>query len=200
MVRKNPLSFLAIDRAETQFGSEVDTYAPQVYEKAKQMLEEEIAEGYFVEEKRPCFFLYEQTMDGRSQTGIVGCASIDDYSNNVIKKHENTRADKEQDRLRHVDICNMQTGPIFLAYRQNPVLKEKIASHKLEEPLFDFCSEDGIRHRVWRIDQAEEVAAISQAFGKVESIYIADGHHRCASAVKVGEKRRREHPIYPNMC
>jgi len=196
VVRKNPLSFLAIDRAETQFGPEVDTYAPQVYEKAKQMLEEEIAEGYFVEEKRPCFFLYEQTMDGRSQTGIVGCASIDDYSNNVIKKHENTRADKEQDRIRHVDICNMQTGPIFLAYRQNPVLKEKIASHKLEEPLFDFCSEDGIRHRVWRIDQAEEVAAISQAFGKVESIYIADGHHRCASAVKVGEKRRREHPDY----
>lgn len=196
VVRKNPLSFLAIDRAETQFGPEVDIYAPEVYEKAAQMLREQISKGYFVQEENPCFFLYEQRMNHRSQTGIVGCASIDDYCNNIIKKHENTREDKEMDRIRHVDVCNMQTGPIFLAYRQNQTLKDIISRGKEKMPVFDFVSEDGIRHRGWKIAQEEEVRSISDAFHKIESIYIADGHHRCASAVKVGYKRREEHPDY----
>ena len=112
MVKKNPDSFLAVDRAETQFGEEVDTYADCVYEKADQLLREKIQEGKFVQDPTPCFYLYELTMDGNSQTGVVACASIDDYRNNVIKKHENTRADKEEDRIRHVDTCSMQTGPI----------------------------------------------------------------------------------------
>ena len=196
VVKKNPESFLAIDRAETQFGDEVDTYAPCVYEKADQMLRDKIREGKFVQDTVPCFYLYELTMDGNSQTGVVACASIDDYLNNVIKKHENTRADKEEDRIRHVDTCSMQTGPIFLAYRAQDDLKRKIAKIKTQEPVYDFGSEDGIGHRVWVIEDSEDVAMIENAFAVIPAIYIADGHHRCASAVKVGLKRREQHPDY----
>lgn len=196
VVKKNPESFLAIDRAETQFGEEVDTYADCVYEKADQMLREKIQEGKFVQDPTPCFYLYELTMDGHSQTGVVGCASIDDYRNNVIKKHENTRADKEEDRIRHVDKSSMQTGPIFLAYRAKGDLKEKIRELKKQAPVYDFVSEDGIGHRVWVIDNDVDVAMIEKAFGKIPAIYIADGHHRCASAVKVGLKRREQYPDY----
>ena len=196
VVKKNPESFLAVDRAETQFGEEVDTYADCVYEKADQMLREKIQEGKFVQDPMPCFYLYELTMDGHSQTGVVGCASIDDYRNNVIKKHENTRADKEEDRIRHVDTCCMQTGPIFLAYRAEEDLKEKIGEMKNQAPVYDFVSEDGIGHRVWVIADKADVAMIEEAFAKIPAIYIADGHHRCASAVKVGLKRREQHPDY----
>lgn len=196
IVKKNPESFLAIDRAETQFGDEVDTYAPCVYEKADQMLRDKIREGKFVQDKVPCFYLYELTMDGNSQTGVVACASIDDYLNNVIKKHENTREDKEEDRIRHVDTCSMQTGPIFLAYRAQEDLKKKITNIKTQEPVYDFVSEDGIGHRVWVIEDSEDVTMIEKAFAAIPAIYIADGHHRCASAVKVGLKRRQQHPGY----
>lgn len=196
IVKKNPESFLAIDRAETQFGDEVDTYAPCVYEKADQMLRDKIREGKFVQDKVLCFYLYELTMDGNSQTGVVACASIDDYLNNVIKKHENTREDKEEDRIRHVDTCSMQTGPIFLAYRAQEDLKKKIANIKTQEPVYDFVSEDGIGHRVWVIEDSEDVTMIEKAFAAIPAIYIADGHHRCASAVKVGLKRRQQHPGY----
>ena len=196
VVKKNPESFLAVDRAETQFGEEVDTYADCVYEKADQMLRGKIQEGKFVQDPTPCFYLYELTMDGHSQTGVVGCASIDDYRNNVIKKHENTRADKEEDRIRHVDTCSMQTGPIFLAYRAKEDLKEKIGELKKQAPVYDFVSEDGIGHRVWVIDNDADVAMIEESFWKIPAIYIADGHHRCASAVKVGLKRREQYPDY----
>ena len=135
-------------------------------------------------------------MDGNSQTGVVACASIDDYRNNVIKKHENTRADKEEDRIRHVDTCSMQTGPIFLAYRAKEELQNKIGEIKTQTPVYDFVSEDGIEHRVWVISEAADVAMIEEAFAKIPAIYIADGHHRCASAVKVGLKRREQHPDY----
>lgn len=196
VVAMNPESFLAIDRAETQFPKEVDTYAPEVYQKAKEMLKERIADGRFVQEDKPCYYLYEQIMDGRSQTGIVACASIDDYLENRIKKHENTRADKELDRINHVDITNMQTGPIFLAYRSTDALREMVQEAKKIMPVYDFVSEDGIAHRVWVIREAEKIDAIQQAFEQIDSVYIADGHHRCASAVKVGLKRRAEHPEY----
>jgi uncharacterized protein (DUF1015 family) len=196
VVKRNPGSFLAIDRAETQFGPEVDTYAPEVYQKAHDMIQAWIAEGRFVQEDKPCYYLYEQVMDGRSQTGIVACASIDDYQNNVIKKHENTRADKEQDRINHVDICNMQTGPIFLAYRAGGKLREIIAKERAKAPVYDFVSDDGIAHRVWVVDDEAVIADIQNAFKEIPAVYIADGHHRCASAVKVGQKRRAENPAY----
>ena len=195
-VKRNPESFLAIDRAETGFGPEVDTCAGEVYERAARLLHDWIAEGKFVKEERLCYYLYELTMGGRSQTGIVACASIDDYCNNVIKKHENTRADKEEDRIRHVDVCNMQTGPIFLAYRSNDAFRGIVKEEKEKAPVSDFISEDGIRHRVWVIGEADTVAHIREQFAGLNAVYIADGHHRCASAVKVGLKRRKEHPDY----
>lgn len=195
-VKKEPLSFLAIDRAETQFDDSVDIYEERVYQKAKELLEERIADGTFLEEKQECYFLYQLTMNDRSQTGIVACASIDDYQNQVIKKHENTRADKEADRIRHVDTCNAQTGPIFLAYRSQPVLNAVMDQVKKETPLYQFVSDDGIGHRVWKVGEAEKIALIRDTFAAIDAIYIADGHHRAASAVKVGLQRREKHPDY----
>ena len=195
-VAGNPVSFLNIDRAETQFSDDVDTYADCVYEKARELLDTQIAEGVYVTDAGDHYYLYELTMDGRSQTGIVACSSIDDYVNGVVKKHENTREDKELDRIRHVDTVNAQTGPIFLAYRQNETLKAIVAEEKAKPVLYDFVSDDGIRHRVWKIDDPAQTAAIEAAFAAIPATYIADGHHRAASAVKVGLKRRAENPGY----
>ncbi|MCR5417264.1 MAG: DUF1015 family protein [Pseudobutyrivibrio sp.] len=195
-VKEQPKSFLAIDRPETQFAEDVDMYSDEVYEKAASMLNTWIEEGRFIQDDQPFFYVYELTMDGRSQTGIVACASIDDYQNNIIKKHENTRAEKEQDRIRHVDTCNAQTGPIFLAYRQDHTIATIVEKTKGRRPIYDFVAEDGISHRCWIIDNMMAKALITTAFGKMDSIYIADGHHRAASAVKVGLKRREENPGY----
>ncbi len=195
-VKKEPLSFLRIDRAETQFEDSVDTYDPCVYEKAKELLDSMISDGSFVEEKKAVYYVYELTMNGRSQTGIVACASIDDYENNVIKKHENTRADKEIDRIRHVDTCEAQTGPIFLAYRAQEAIDAVVEKYKQNSAEYDFTSADEIRHRVWVIDADQDVEVLLAEFHKINEIYIADGHHRAASAVKVGKKRREENPGY----
>ncbi len=196
VVDKNPLSFLAIDRAETQFPDDVDTYADCVYDKAKEMLWDRVDKGEYIQEDTKCYYIYELVMDGRSQVGIVACASIDDYQNNIIKKHENTRADKEVDRIRHVSTCEAQTGPIFLAYRSNEIINGIVAKKRTEAPLYDFVADDGIAHKVWVIDEAESLASIEGAFAGMNEIYIADGHHRCASAVKVGLKLREENPSY----
>ncbi len=196
VVKDNKLSFLNIDRAETQFDDSVDTYDQRVYAKAKELLENMISDGTFITDNDRCYYIYELTMDGRVQTGLVACASIDDYQNNIIKKHENTRADKEIDRINHVDTCNAQTGPIFLAYRANDVIRAIVNKTKKEKAIYDFTSEDGITHRVWKIADEKDVKDICDAFGTINSIYIADGHHRAASAVKVGLKRRQENPNY----
>lgn len=195
-VEKNPLSFLKIDRPETMFPDEMDMYAPKVYQKARNVLEEMIEKGEFIQDETPCYYLYELTRNGHRQTGIVACASIDDYFNGTIKKHENTREEKEQDRIRHVDTLDTQTGPIFLAYRFDAVLKEIIEETKRKRPVYDFISEDKITHRVWVIDESEMIERIQQCFVKINKIYIADGHHRAASAIKVGCKRRKEYPGY----
>jgi uncharacterized protein (DUF1015 family) len=195
-VMKEPLSFLRIDRAETGFPDSVDTYDPRVYLRAKELLKQLLGDGTFITEDKECYYVYELIMDGRSQTGIVACASIDDYLDNTIKKHENTREEKEADRISHVDICDAQTGPIFLAYRADSIISEAVAAGKKEAPLYGFTSEDGIRHNVWRISEEGQVNRIREAFSGIDSIYIADGHHRAASAVKVGQKRRREKPDY----
>ena len=195
-VKGKPLSFLNIDRAETQFDDSVDTYADVVYDKAKELLDKEIADGTFVKDNSDAYYIYELTMDGRTQTGIVACASIDDYIENRIKKHEKTRADKELDRINHVDRTSAQTGPIFLAYRANEVINTVVAKVKEDNCLYDFTSEDEIRHRVWKMAEPEDVIAVRDSFATINYIYIADGHHRAASAVKVGLKRREEHPGY----
>ena len=195
-VTREPLSFLKIDRAETQFPADVDTYDPKVYEKAKEILDSMIADGSFITEEIPCYYIYEQIMGGRSQSGIVACSSIDDYQNQIIKKHENTREDKELDRIRHVDVTETHTGPIFLVYRSDQELNQIVKNVQQTTPLYDFTSDDKITHRVWRIAEKENLERIEQAFDRIPCTYIADGHHRCASAVKVGLKRREENPGY----
>ena len=198
VVEANSDSFLKIDRAETSFPEEegVRFDDDRVYQAAHDMLWERIKKGDFIQDETNCYYLYSQTMNGRTQNGIVACASIDDYLKGRIKKHENTRADKEMDRIRHVDICQAHTGPIFLAYRSNPVLGKMISDVSSEEAVYDFVSEDGIRHQVRVIAKEEQIQLIREAFGAMDAIYIADGHHRCASAVKVGLKRREKNPDY----
>ena len=195
-VKREPLSFLKIDRAETQFDDSTDTYAPEVYAKAKELFEEALADKTFITDTDKTYYIYALTMDKRTQTGIVACASIDDYLNNVIKKHENTRADKEVDRITHVDTLSAQTGPIFLAYRADSVINDAVKKTKENKALYDFISTDGIRHQVWKMTDITLVENVRKAFEGIDSVYIADGHHRAASAVKVGLKRRRENPGY----
>lgn len=203
VVDGEPLSFLNIDRPETQFPADADMYAPEVYAKARELFDARRADGTFVTEPAPCFYLYELTMNERSQTGVVACCAIDDYLENVIKKHENTLEKKELDRIRHIDALDAQTGPIFLTYRDSDVIDILVAAVKKTAPLYDFTGEDGVTHRVWRMAAASEEAACSQAyaglvaaFAKVPCAYIADGHHRAASAVKVGLARREANPGY----
>ncbi len=189
-VAANPMSFLRVDRAETLLGDEVSIYAPEVYQKARETLWGMVADGTLVQDARPCYYLYELTMGGRTQTGLVACASVDDYLDGTIARHENTRADKEEDRIRHVEACDAQTGPIFLAYRGNDALRDSLSREKQGTPLFDFTAPDGVRHRGFRIQDTEKIARVTQAFAKIPRMYIADGHHRCASAAKVAIRRR----------
>lgn len=194
-VSREPMSFLKIDRAETQFPDDFDAYSPKVYEKAAEIFENMVSDGTFISDDEEGYYIYRLTMDGRSQTGIVAVSSVDDYLNQVIKKHENTREEKEQDRICHVDALSAQTGPIFLAYRSNNIING-IVSGVMEScaPIYDFTSPDGIGHTVWKIADSDKVSEIAKAFAETNEIYIADGHHRAASAVKVGLKRRQEHP------
>ena len=197
VVGKEELSFLRIDRAETQFPDTVDTYDERVYEKAKKLYQDMKEQKIFIQDEAPFYYIYQLTMNGRKQTGIVACASVEDYMNNVIKKHENTREEKEQDRIRHVDTLSAQTGPIFLAYRSKDVIN-RIVSEVTEstEPIYDFTTDDGISHTVWKMEQPEQVNAVREAFDRMEDIYIADGHHRAASAVKVSLRRREANPDF----
>ena len=195
-VKREPLSFLKIDRAETQFDDSTDTYAPEVYAKAKELFEEALADKTFITDTDKTYYIYALTMDKRTQTGIVACASIDDYMNNIIKKHEYTLARKEEDRIRHVDTCNANTGPIFLTYRKNDTISNAVnAWANNNEPIYDFVS-DSVKQTVWKIDDENTINLISGEFDKISALYIADGHHRCASAVKVGQKRREEKPDF----
>ena len=192
VVKNNPDSFLRIDRAETNFGPETDTYADCVYDKAKELINTWIEEGRLVKQDKPMFYIYQEIMNDRPQTGIVGCASVADYENNIIKKHENTLAAKEADRIRHIDTTNMQTGPIFLAFRSNKEIDAFLAQKTSEKPYYDFVSEDGITHKVWLVDDDSEIESVEGYFAAMNAIYIADGHHRCASACKVSAKRHIE--------
>ena len=189
-VSGKPYAFLNIDRPETAFDDSFDMYSKEAYEKAKNLYEEFKNNGVYEKDNEDSYYLYELTMNGRSQIGIVGLASVDDYLNDIIKKHENTREEKEIDRIKHVDTVNAQTGPIFLAYKKNDDLKKIISENISDAPIYDFVSDDGIGHRVWKVDKAYN-EQIRECFENIESLYIADGHHRAASAVKVALKRRQ---------
>lgn len=196
MVKNNELSFLHVDRAEVNLDTSVNEYDEIVYKTASKVLDKMIKEELYVEDAKPCIYIYEQIMNGRGQKGIVCCASVDDYINNTIKKHEKTRTIKEIDRINHVDICNAHTGPIFLTYRNNEKISLIINEWSKKEPIYDFISDDGNGHRVWIIDDDLIISELIKLFKEVKNLYIADGHHRSASAVKVALKRRKQHPNY----
>ena len=194
---KNPDSFLHVDRAEMDLPDETDLYDSSVYEKARENLYNMEADGTMIQDEAPCYYIYELTRKGKTQTGLAGCCSIDDYLNDVVKKHELTREDKEQDRIRHVDVCDANTGPIYLACKYPQELLDLMTQWKeAHEPIYDFVADDEIGHRVWVIDGEKEKQIIADRFADIPAVYIADGHHRAASAVKVGLKRRQEHPDY----
>lgn len=196
MVEGNSLSFLHVDRAEIDFPPQTDKYSKEIYEKAKENLLALEHTGAMIQDEAPCFYIYRQVMNGRAQVGLVGCASIDDYMNNVIKKHEKTLAKKEQDRINHVNITDANTGPIFLTYRKNLAINMTISLWMNEkEPVYNFEA-DGVLQTVWVVDEVKIINRLSSLFKDVKYLYIADGHHRCASAVRVGQMRREENPDY----
>ncbi len=196
IVKENPLSFLAIDRAETGLDADSDIYGSLVYEKAGKLLEEWKHKGYFKQDFQKGFYIYELTFRGRIQNGIVAVSAVDDYLNGVILKHENTREEKEADRVRHIEGCNAQTGPIFLIYPDREEIQRLVEQIKNREAEYDFTNEDGVRHRVFLIFEKELVEKIEAEFRKVSKVYIADGHHRCAAAAKVCLNRRNGETVY----
>lgn len=196
MAKGNPLSFLHVDKAEIDLPDGTDLYSTEVYQKAKENLLALEQNGDLVQDGTPCLYIYRQIMNGRAQTGIVGCAGIDDYKNNIIKKHEHTLAKKEQDRINHVNTCDANTGPIFLTYRKNQEISKTVEAWvDAHQPVYDFVQDD-VQQTVWVVDDEAVTSKLQTAFANVDALYIADGHHRCASAVRVGEMRRAENPSY----
>lgn len=194
---ENPYSFLHVDRAEMDLPPATDLYDSSVYRQAGKNLQDMEKNGILIQDKDPCYYIYELTRRGKTQTGLVGCMSIDDYISGTVKKHELTREEKEKDRICHVDACDANTGPIFLACRYPRILTELLeAWKKNHSPVYDFTADDQVKHRVWVIEDQEKIKRIREEFCEIPSIYIADGHHRAASAVKVGIKRRKQHPGY----
>lgn len=197
MAGDNELSFLHVVRAEIDVPDETSAYDDSVYKGARNRLDKMIKDGNLIQEDNSVFYIYRQIMDGRVQTGLVGCASIDDYMNGIIKKHEFTREAKEIDRIKHFDTCDANTAPIFLTYRKNDRVNQLINDWiKFNKPVYNFSSEDDITHIVWKISDESVNAELQNLFENIDYLYIADGHHRSASAVKVGQKRRSENQNY----
>ena len=169
MVKGKPYSFLHVDKAEVDLPEGTDIYSKEVYLKAKENMEKLVTDGICKQAEKPCFYIYKQIMNGQSQTGLVGCASIDDYMNNIIKKHEFTRADKEADRIRHVDYCDANTGPIFLTYRENEEISAIIENWKeTHSPVYDFITDDGISNTVWVVDCDEANEKLAKALADID--------------------------------
>jgi len=193
-VKGHPLSFLHVGKPEIDLDPAINLYDPAVYQKAKENLWNLINKGVLVEDPEPYFYVYAQTMDGRTQYGLVGAASVDDYWNDVIKKHEKTRKDKEEDRSNHVRVTNSHSGPIFLTYRDNAEINEIINKVIVQKPENDFISLDGIRHQVWVIKMQDCIDKIQSILGNIDYFYVADGHHRSAAASIVGRERQKANP------
>jgi len=183
----NPYSFLHITKSEIDLPGNIDIHSTQVYEQAKKNLDNFIQQGFLFREEKPCYYIYQLVMNGRSQTGLVCGSAVDDYEKDIIKKHEFTRPEKEQDRINHIKTTGAQTGNVFLAYKNVAEIDTLVSQWKSRrQPAYDFVADDGISHTVWVVDDAATVNSITQLFAdKVPFTYIADGHHRAASAAKV---------------
>lgn len=197
MAKGNDLSFLHVVRPEMDVDESVSMYDKSVYETARKNLDNMIKDGILVQDGEAKYYIYRQIMNGRVQTGLVGCTSIDEYMNDTIKKHEFTRPQKEEDRINNFDHCDANTAPIFLTYRKNDEINTIVNDWiKFHMPVYNFISEDDITHIVWTIDAADIVEKIQALFASIDYLYIADGHHRSASSVKVGMKRREQFPNF----
>ncbi len=194
IVDGNPDSFLRVGKPEVELDKNISLYDEKVYAKGKEKLTRLIEDGVLVEDEKPCYYIYSLTMNGRTQNGLVGAASIDDYWNNVIKKHEYTRKQKEQDRCEHVRVTNAHTGPIFLTYKDEDEINNIVEKVKKSEPDNDHVANDGIRHQTWLITDTDDISFIENKLAAVPSFYVADGHHRSAAAAIVGKERREANP------
>lgn len=186
----NPLSFLHVSKPEIDLPAGIDLYSPEVYAKGKENFQRLIANGALVQDARPSFYLYRQVMGKHSQIGLVAAASCEEYLQGIIKKHEFTRPDKEDDRVRHIETLESQTGPVFLTYRAVAALDAFIAKRTTEAPVVDFTAADGVRHTSWNVSDAEGIRLIESEFAKISFLYIADGHHRSAAAARVYQSRK----------
>jgi uncharacterized protein (DUF1015 family) len=196
-VQKHPKSFIHVEKPEVDLPLGTDLYDEKVYAKAKENLYNYLQDNLMFQDTTPAFYIYKQTMNGRPQIGLVGLASIDDYINGRIKKHELTRAEKEADRIRHVDTCNAHSSPVFFTYRHKKNVDNVVSKViSAEKPVYDFVSDDGVGHALWVMKNPDDIKAIEDSFAAMECLYVADGHHRTASAVRVGMMRREQHPDY----
>ena len=191
-VEGRPLSFLNIDRPETQFPADQDMYAPEVYARGAELLHERLEDGTFVEDRNLAYYIYRLAWKGHVQTGIVCVCAVDEFESGVIKRHELTREDKERDRIEHIEALGCQTGPIFLTYRDQPVLDMIVGAATASTPLYDFTDDEGVHQTVWEVVRHDAVDALRAMLGTIPCAYIADGHHRAASAVKVARRMREE--------
>lgn len=196
-VKKHPLSFIHVEKPEVDLPLGTDLYDASVYSKAKENLYSYIEKGLMIQDANPAFYIYRQTMEGRSQFGLVGLTSVDEYMEGKIKKHELTRAEKEADRIRHVDTCDAHSSPVFFTYRHREDIDNVVKRiSQNTAPVYDFVSDDGIGHSLWLMNEAADITAIQNAFAEMQCLYVADGHHRTASAAKVGLVRREQYPDY----
>ena len=185
MVAKKPQSFLRVTRAEVDLPQDADPHSPAVYAQAKARLARFVEDGKLGQDQAPCYYVYRQQMGTHIQTGIAAACQVAEYEAGVIRKHELTRPDKEQDRVDHIRTTGAQTGPVFMTYRRNAEVAEQTAAVAAGRPAYDFTAEDGIRHTLWVMDDAAAIGRVEKAFSGIDRLYIADGHHRAAAAARV---------------
>lgn len=193
-IKRNPLSYIQVEKAEVDLPEGTNLYSDEVYNKAKENLYNYLKNGDMIQDEKPAFYVYRQIMDGRSQTGLVGCAATEDYMNDIIKKHELTRAAKEADRIKHVDTCDAHSSPVFFTYRNRKDINAVVDKTVATTPEYDFIADDGIAHTLWLISNDDDITTITKAFADMDYLYVADGHHRTASAAKVGLLRKEANP------
>lgn len=197
LAKDNPYSFLHIDKSEIDLDENVDEYDEQVYIKAKENLDEFRKRNILIKEEKECIYIYKQIMNSREQVGVVACLSIDDSLNGIIKKHEFTKPDKEKDRTNHIRYCNANTGTILVTYKSKQSINAFIYRYiEDNKPIYNFTTEDGISHTIWRIEDEEKIEYLVEEFKKINYLYIADGHHRSASAENIAKEMRAKHPNY----
>ena len=196
IVRDNPLNFLRVEKSEIDVPDEIRDNDPRVFARARENLRNFMAEGVLFQEEKPCFYVYRQKAAGREQYGLVGCVSVAEYEAGLIKKHELTRVDKENERVNHIETAGAQTGLVFLLYRSREAIDRIIAAIVKAPPEYDFTTPDGVTHTAWVVSEDGTIDELKREFSKVESLYIADGHHRAASAATVARMRRGRNPAH----